>query len=147
MGIRLKRFPEHRLDFSIYSGVITADEVLRHFDRLDVTANWLSVFDATADLSRLDLAHFPMLKCSLAAKEAERDSDEPRYCLLVNANPANEDFARFWCAYAAEEIAHAHQREMFPTLEAACDRLGLPEEARRAVKEALESTEEPAVPV
>jgi hypothetical protein len=133
MGIRLQRFPEHRLDFSVYSGVVTVEQVVQHFKKLDATANWLSYFDATADLSAIDLGHFPELKRALTALEARRDSDETRLCLLVNAAPVNEDFARFWCAYASEGIAHAHRRDMFPTLEAAFDRLGLPHDARAAL--------------
>jgi hypothetical protein len=133
MSIRLKRFPKSRLDFSVYSGVVTVEQVLRHFARLDPTANWLSYFDATADISAVDLGHYPVLKRGLMVKEAERDSDELRLCLLVNAAPINEDFVRFWCAYAAEDIEHAHQRDMLPSLDAAFDRLGLPDETRAAV--------------
>lgn len=133
MGIRLTRFPEHRLDFSIYSGVVTVEQVLRHFEKLDVTANWLSYFDTTANLSAIDLEHFPVLKRGLIAKEAERDDDEPRFCVLVNSTPNNEDFARFWCAYANEGIAHAHRRALCLTLDEAYDRLDLPDDARTKV--------------
>ena len=133
MGIRLKRFPKHRLDFSIYSGVVTVEQVLRHFEKLEVGANWLSYFDPTADLSGIDLGHFPALKRGLIAKEAERDSDELRLCLLVNTASTNEDFVRFWCTYAAEGIEHPHQRDLCPTLEAAFDRLGLPDDVRAAL--------------
>lgn len=133
MAICLKRFPEYRLDFSIYSGPVTAEQVLRHFEKLDPTANWLSYFDATAILTSIDLGHYPMLKQGLIAKEAERDSDEPRLCLMVNPSARHQQFVRFWCAYAADDIPHAHQRELLPTLEAAFDRLELPDEARVAV--------------
>lgn len=133
MGIRLKRFAEYRLDFSIYSGVITVEQVLRHFEKLDVTANWLSYFDATANLSGVDLGHYPVLKRGLMAKEAERDSDEIRACLLVNTAPRNADFVRFWCTYAADDIPHAHARALCPTLEEAFDLLDLPGEARAAI--------------
>lgn len=136
MGISLKRFPEHRLDFSIYSGVVTADDVLRHFAKLDVSANWLSYFDTTADLSALDLAHFPALKHALTAKEGERDLQEPRFCLMVNDSSSNEAFIRFWCAYAAEDIDHPHKRAVFHTLEEACDWLGLPSELRETLEAA-----------
>lgn len=144
MAIRLKRFPEYRLDFSVYSGVITVEQVLRHFEKLDVTANWLSYFDATANLSGVDLGHYPVLKRGLMDKEAERDSDEIRACLLVNTAPRNEDFVRFWCTYAAEDIAHAHVRALCPTLEEAFDLLALPEEARAAVTAEI-TPAEPAV--
>lgn len=133
MAIRLKRFPEYRLDFSVYSGVVTVAQVLRHFRKLDARANWLSYFDATANLSGVDLGHYPLLKRGLMEKEAERDSDERRSCLLVNTSPRNDDFVRFWCAYAADDIAHAHQRELCPSLEAAFDLLGLSDEARAAI--------------
>lgn len=133
MAIRLKRFPDDRLDFSVYSGVVTVEQALRHFTKLDASANWLSYFDATADLSAIDLGHYPALKRGLIAKEAERDSDELRWCLLVNAAPINDEFVRFWSAYAAEGIAHPHQRDLCPTLAAAFDRLQLPDDARAAL--------------
>lgn len=148
MGVRLKRFPEYRLDFSVYSGVVTVEQVLQHFSRLDATANWLSYFDDAADLSSIDLAHFPTLKNALAAKEAERTGDEPLFCLMVNISKANEGFARFWCAYAAEDIEHAHQRAMLPSLRSACGLLELPDGARQALERAIadEARVEPSEP-
>lgn len=137
MGIALKRFPEFRLDLNLYSGAVSDIELLRHLGNLDSAANWLSYFDATADLSGIDLAHFPTLKQAVTAKEYERADDEPRRHALVNISPANELFVRFWRSYVTSGVRIAHTRAIFPTLDAACRWLALPRDARETVAVAV----------
>lgn len=139
MGISLHRFPEHRLELFIYSGRITVEEMLEHFKRLDAGASWLSYFDSTCDLSGLDLTDLPTLKRAITAKDDERKGDLPRRHALVNVPRANEPFARFWCAYASAGVPHAHRRDMFPDLGAACRWLGAPHAACKTVIAAAEA--------
>ena len=144
MGIRLLRFPEYRLNLNIYSGAISAVDLIQHQGRLDSAADWLSYFDATADLSGIDLADFPALKHAITAKEYERGEDEPRRHALVNVPDANALFVSFWRHYASAGVRNAHQREIFATLEAACRWLDLPHAAPPAIAEAIADGKRPA---
>lgn len=137
MGIRLKQLPEYRLELYIYSGAVGVEEVLGHYRRLDPDATWLSYFDATADLSGIDLADFPTLKRAITAKEDERKGGMPRRHALVNTAPSNAPFAQFWLSYAPAGVRYAHERDLFSTVEGACRWLALPPDGCQAITAAL----------
>jgi hypothetical protein len=141
MGIRLVRLPEYDLDLNIYSGEISTAELFFHLRRLDSAADWLSYFDATADLSGIDLAHFPALKHAITSKEHERIGGEPKLHALVNVAAANALFVRFWCSYVCAGVSVAHRRQVSPVLEDACRWLHLPLDACVEVAAAIEAEE------
>ena len=145
MGIRLVKFPEYRLNLNIYRGEISTAELFFHLRRLDSAADWLSYFDTTADLSGIDLAHFPALKHAITTKEHERVGHEPRLHALMNVPASNALFVRFWCSYISAGVPAAHRRQVFPMLEDACRWLDLPLDSCLEVAAAIEAEELSAI--
>lgn len=140
MGIRLKRFPEYGLELYIYSGPISCEEMLRHLQRVDGSADWLSYLGPTADLSGIDVAHFPLLKRTAAAREASAPpKEQPSRHALVTVSAVNTQFVQFWCNYGRIGVPQAHDRVVFSTLEQACRWLGLPPGGCERIAEAAEA--------
>lgn len=127
MAIRVQRFPEHRLNLHIFSGVITVEEVLEHIRKQDVTVRWLCFFAPTVDLSEIDLAHVPDLRRSVSLRERER-ADLPT--AIVTTSGSSDPVLRFWRDYASAEPHNPHEPVLFDNLEAACRWLGLPAAAQ-----------------
>jgi hypothetical protein len=133
MGIRVFEFPEYRLNLHVVSGVITPDILLKHFnEELDVTApQWITYFDRTADFSQVDIAHFPKLRSAVISAE-QRRVGKSLPILMVSESRSADQFLKFWRTYNIDyphEIEFPHELVMIGSLEAACDRLGLPLEA------------------
>lgn len=130
MGVYHKYFPEFRLDLGIYFGRVTADEVIRTFNKLDPASNWLCYFDASIDVSGIDVAEFPAMKQAVTAKETAPGDGARKRCAFVNLSGPDELYVQFWSHYASAGIDHPHERRLFPDLEAACRWLALPPAAQ-----------------
>jgi TetR/AcrR family transcriptional repressor of nem operon len=146
MPASLKRIPEYNLEMGVFSGAVTAQEILGVFSGLDQNANWLGVFTRGADVSGVDIACFPALKRAVTPGEAEGPADgEARRSALVNLSEASELFVRFWAHYASAG-PRSRKRRMFSAIEAACAWLRLPPAAVRkidAIVAQAESAPEP----
>ena len=135
MGVHFKRLPEYALELSIYYGPVSYDELLRNFRRRDCRANWLSIFGATADLTGIEVSHFPELKRAVDANDCERGEGEParRQALVDIPNTKTDNFVRFWRNYIYEGVQRPRERAIFTTTDAAGRWLGLPAEAMDAI--------------
>lgn len=85
----------------------------------------------------MDIAYFPVLKRALANKMRELYGGAQVRCALVSASQVNESFLRFWPSYVGPDVQYPAEAASFPTLQAACNWLGLPEEARKILAEAV----------
>ena len=138
MGIRVHRFPEYHLNLHLLSGVITAEDLLRHFrEDLDASARWFCYFDSTADLSGIDVAHIPELR-RLVTRVEQRRVGEPVPTIMVNDSKVSDLFLGFWRSYNTE---CPHEVVMVDNLRVACDRLELPPEAYDKLAAAISLTE------
>jgi TetR/AcrR family transcriptional repressor of nem operon len=126
MAASLKRFPEFNLQLSVFSGAVTDDDLLKCFSALDHKAHWLGVFTKDADVSGVDIACFPALKRAVTPDASEPAGTKPRLSALVNLSESSELFVRFWAHYATAGDRSARKREVFSTIEAARQWLGLP---------------------
>lgn len=131
MTIELKRYAEYGVTLMVFSGALTAEQLIGRFCELDGRDRgcWLSYFDPTVDLTGVDIAHLPPLKRMVAMKERELLGDarqRPRHA-IVYGSAVTEPFFRFWRSYAAAGDAHSITPGVFSNFEAACDWLGLPE--------------------
>lgn len=139
MGVLLKRFPEFGVTLAIYSGAITAEVLVRQAEALTPAdaGLWINYLDPTADMSGVDLAHIPAIKRALAAKLREIQGDEVAVSVLVSASPLNEPFVRFWSSYVGLDGHYPAESVVFPSIEAACAWLDLPEAACEALLRAV----------
>lgn len=133
MPSELKRYPQHGLTLMLFSGVLTAEQLISQFSELDGRDRgcWLSYFDASVDLTGVDVAHLPALKRMVAMKERGLlgDARQRRRNAIVYCSTVTEQFFDFWRSYAAVGEAHATPPGVFSSFKAACDWLGLPQSA------------------
>jgi hypothetical protein len=132
MSIRVRRFPEYEVNLHIYSGAVTAEEVFRHFARLEPT-RWIGYFDPSADVTALDVASLPKLKQALADKRQALFGERPSPSVIVYSSREVEKFFRFWRRYIANVGERPITVVLFGSLEGACGWLGLPDPARQAI--------------
>lgn len=139
MCIRVKRFPEFGFDLVAYSGVVTRETLRRFIDGLQPVdeARWINYFDPTLDDSGLDVAYIPILKRALADKLRALHGETRIRSALVSASPLHDVLLSFWPSYVGRDVHYPAEPVAHRTLEAACDGLGLPEAARRALAEAI----------
>jgi TetR/AcrR family transcriptional repressor of nem operon len=149
MSLHLGRFPEYQLELGVLWSSVAGDEMLRMFESFDKNAKWLAVFCEDVDLSSLDVAHIPAMKRAVTPDQSEPHSGEPELTAFVNLAGGGEFFARFWMHYASLGVQRTRKREMFPTVAAACQWLGLPPPASEtlaaAVADAVGTGAEPTV--
>ena len=147
MGIRVERFPECDLTVFIVSTPHTSEEAIQFFEALDARAatRWLTYLDPTVDMSDVDVASFPTIKRTIAAKQKELFGDKPMVRAIVCGSRAAEQFfRRFWSSYVKTGEGPPAPPVLFEDLEAAFEWLALPMAARAAVAEAIKS-EAPAL--
>jgi hypothetical protein len=140
MGIRMERFPEHGVTLAVYSGVVCADEAMTHFRSLapaDLVRR-INYFDPTVDY-RVDVATIPELKGVIEAKLLALDEDERAAAAFVSSSGDCSLLRTFWPNYLAINENFPGARLAFVTLEEAYDWLDLPDDARRAVSEAVQT--------
>lgn len=138
MGILLKRFPEYRVTLEIYRGVITPELLFGRLGRLRQgdMARWVGYFDATADLSRVDIAALPEIKRASAARMRELHAENGLIAFVCSA-PATEHLIEFWCRFLRVGGEHPTSPALFPNLKTAFDWMDLPEAARQALTAAV----------
>lgn len=139
MGVRTYHFPEQQLDFHVFSGPVTAEDMIRHHRSLDVTVRWLCYFDPSVDLSGVDLAHLPELRRAVSALETRRTRTLPT--VVVAPSQASEQFFRFWRDYASALVEGRHEPLIVSNLEAACRHLDLPPALRDRLAAGIEAGE------
>ena len=142
MGIRVKQVPEFGLTLIIWSGTVTREEVIEHYSRLTAAdaGRRIIYLDPTLDRSGLDVASFPELRRIITAKFKELYGDTPvRSAIVRGGASVSEPDIDFWFRYAGVEIDYSNTPAGFPSFEAACEWLGLPDAACRAVREAIET--------
>jgi len=139
MAIREKQLPEPGVIVTVLSGTVTPEDVLAHYDRLPSVERrrMLIYVEPTADLARINVGVIPELKRAIAAKLVELYGNERVLTAWVCGPGANEPLIDFWCRYVVGG-EYLSTSVLFPTLEAACDWLGLSGAARGAAAEAIE---------
>jgi TetR/AcrR family transcriptional repressor of nem operon len=137
MGVHLEHFPEYKLEFGALCNSVVGDEALNMFEGFDKHAKWLVVFNEGVDLSGLDIAHIPAMRRAVTPNQSEPHSGEPELTAFVSLAGGGEFFTRFWMHYASMGVEHSRKREMFPTMAAACQWLGLPPPAAETLAAAL----------
>jgi TetR/AcrR family transcriptional repressor of nem operon len=141
MAANLKRFPEFNLEIGVFSGAVADDELLKCFSKLDQKAHWLGVFTKNADVSGVDIACFPALKRAVTPDASEPAGARPKLSALVNLSESSELFVRFWAHYATAGDRPGRKRQVFSTLEAARQWLGLPAAAAGKIVAAVTEAE------
>lgn len=144
MGIRLTRFPGYGFTMETFSGVITPDHL---FNRLSALregdlARWVGYFDPTADLTLLDVATLANLRRAHAVRQRELDVDKSLQAFVCGQGPnegPNKHVVEFWCRFVQAGGEHRIAAALFPSLEAACDWMRLPEGAHQALTEQIEA--------
>jgi hypothetical protein len=140
VSVRVEHFPEFGVTLVIYSGALTPEAMERFVDDLGPAdaGYWINYLDPTLDLSGMDVAHIPVLKRALAAKLKTLYGEGHVPAALVTASPVNDLVLNFWPSYVGLDGEYPREPTSFASLEAVCDRLQLPEAARRALIEAAD---------
>jgi hypothetical protein len=125
------RFPEFRVNVSVYSGPIARAELIEHYGSLDAedaasADRWISYFDPTADLSQLDVAAIGELRRLTAAKLNEVYGDRTLTVAIVCKSPVNHPILSTWRSYLAADRNHPSDLSLFSSLKDACNWLDLP---------------------
>lgn len=140
MTIRVKLLSDHGVVVAILSGIVTPTDVIETIDRLP-SANKRRIVlyvEPTADLSQLSVTFIPEIRRAVADKLRELYGNENSFTAWICEPGSNVHFFDFWCRYL-EVGEHPALELLFPTLEAACDWLDLPEPTRQAVSEEIET--------
>lgn len=139
MPLQLKRFPEFGVELHIRSGAFGSEDLLRYFRALGPAdaLRWIYYYDETTDTSGIKLGHIPELKRVITAKQQELFGDSPPASVVVYGSSENRRFFDFWLGFAATGPQHPAAPLLFPTLQAACEGLGLPDEALAALERAV----------
>jgi hypothetical protein len=127
-------FPEHDLMAHLVWGQHTSQEIIESLQALDASCatRWLVYLDATADMSKVDIAHIPAVRRVKIEKRKELFGDNPkRFAIACGSKESWEYFSRFWGEYSDGG------EHYFRTLGEAYDWLGLSEAARAAVARAI----------
>jgi hypothetical protein len=139
VGVQTLHFPEQQLDFHIFAGPVTAEDMLRHHRTLDITARWLCYFGPTVDFSGVDLAHMPELRSAISAQEKLRAQTLPT--VVVAPSEATNQFFRFWRDYASSLVEGRHEPLVVPDLGEACRRLDISPAFQAALASEIGSAE------
>lgn len=140
MTIRVKLLSDHGVVVATLSGIVTPRDVIETIDRLPSASKRRIVLyvEPTADLSQLSITFIPEIRRAVADKLQELYGSEHSFTAWVSEPGRNAHFFDFWRRYL-EVGEHPALELLFPTLEAACDWLDLPEPARQAVSEEIET--------
>jgi hypothetical protein len=139
MTCRRVCLPEHDLTLQLVGGLHGAEEAIRFFRSLDATCatRWLSYFDATSDLSQIDIASVPAIKHAYADKRKELFGDKPKaHVIVCRSESARQYLLDFLEKYFGR--GGGEHLVCYRSLEEAYAYLGLSDEARVAVARAIE---------
>jgi hypothetical protein len=136
MALQLKRFPEFGVELHIRSGVFTTEDLIRYFQSLGPAdaLRWIIYYDETAETSGLDLGRIPELKRTVSAKRKELFGDRQPVGAIVCDPGTNKEFFDFWTTFLVSGEPLIPTPLLCPTIEAACEGLGLPEAACEALE-------------
>ena len=140
MCTAIRRIPEHDLTIAELRGVVGGPQLLDFLDRLQVaekTSRWLTYVAPDADLSQLDLMSLTQVKRLVGRKVTEAEHPQAFLSVFVCTSRSSEPVIKLWAAYLGRDPAHPAQPQIFSSLEAAYDRLGLSPAAREAASQAL----------
>lgn len=131
MTIRVTRFPEFGVNITVYTGAITRAELIEHYGAIDTedaasAGRWISYFDATADLSQLDLAALCELRRLTCVKLNEVYADRTLTVAMVCKSPVNLPILRTWRSFLNAARNHPSDLILFSSLKDASDWLDLP---------------------
>jgi len=144
MADRRCSLPEHDLTLHLVSGKHTSAEGIRYFQSLDPSCatRWLSYFDSTVDMARLDIASAPEIKRAIVEKRRELFGEHAKpYAIVCESERSRQYFFEFWSRYFVGPDAHAENLRCFHSLEEAYDWLELSQAGRAAVARAIEDWE------
>jgi hypothetical protein len=135
MGVRIERFPEYGVTLCIYSGLITFEAALEHFDRLgpEDALRRIDYADPTTDLASVDMAATPRLRREVAARLNKLLAGRRGVAAIVSDGKTGKLTPDFWAHYVAQDESFPVEVRSFDSLEAACAWLDLPESGCRAV--------------
>ena len=141
MCVRVQRFREFGVTLNIFSGALTHEAMMRFIEQIDPAdgVRWINYLDPTLDVSGLDVARIAVRKRALAAKLHTLHAAAPVRSALVCASPMNELVVEFWPRYVGRDEHYPAEPTAFPTLEAACAWLELPQGACEALSDAVVS--------
>lgn len=142
MGIRVKRLPELGLTLNVWSGAITREDLIDHYGSLTPAdgGRRIAFLDPTVDLSSVGVAAIPELKRVVTSKFKEIYGDRPVLSAMVCGAGPNRPLLDFWLRYTGGEgEASMSGPLVFESMQAACDWLGLPDEACKLVNAAVDS--------
>ncbi len=144
MTIRVACCSDFGVNVTVYSGKITRDELKAHYQSISSAdaANaerWVSYFAPSADLSDIDIAAFAELRRITSAKLQEVYPGRRLAVAIVCDSRINESILSVWKSYINRDRDHPADIDMFCSLKAACDWLGLSDEAREAVTRAIDN--------
>jgi hypothetical protein len=145
MGVRLQPLPEHGVTLQVLEGTVTPDELFKNLLAMRERAaggwrppsRWISYVAPTADLSPLNLDSIPNLRRAAAIAIKDVFADEPFTNVFVCAPSSNWQVIDTWRRFIEVRGEHPTVPVLLPNLQAACDRLNLPDLAHRALAEAI----------
>lgn len=135
MGACLRRFPEYDLDLGVLSGHVTKVGMIEFLKGIDKNKDALIIFLKNVELSEISVALIPAMRKAVTPSKSERPG-EIKSTAFVSFRKSNQIFLRFWIHYAAAGIVGARKREIFATVEAACQWLALPSDAHHRLSAA-----------
>lgn len=131
MPIRVTRLPEFGVNISVYSGPVMRAELIAHYGSIDAADaasadRWVSYFDATADLSQLDVAALCELRRLTGEKLCEVYGSRTLTVAIVCKSPVNQAILNVWSRFLRADPGHHSELRVFSNLKDACDWLDLP---------------------
>jgi hypothetical protein len=138
LTIRVARSAEFGVNVTVYSGKITREELMAHYQAISAEdaacANrWISYFAPTADLSDIDIAAFAELRRVTNIKLHEVYGDRRLAVAIVCDSRVNEPILSVWRSYIVRDREHPADPGLFSSLKAACDWLELSDAGREEV--------------
>jgi hypothetical protein len=139
MTIRVKRLPEFDLTLNVWTGKLTREDLIAHYNGLTAqeAGRRIAYLDPALDLSSVDVATIPGVTRLVAARLKALYGDKPVTSVVVAA-PGSENARLFeaWFRYfAAEGLSDGPVLK--PGVKAASDWLGLPHDACEKIRAAI----------
>ena len=132
---------EHDLTLHLVTGAHTSAEAIHFFQSLDdgCATRWLSYFDPTVDMSRIDIASIPEIRHVIAEKQKGLFGQKIKpYAIVCGSDASEQYFFGFWRKYYVGPEVQAGSVRIFRGLDDAFDWLRLSNPARSAATRAID---------
>ncbi|HEY3811589.1 MAG TPA: hypothetical protein VGL66_00060 [Caulobacteraceae bacterium] len=144
MTVTLRRLSDPDLNLVVYRDAVTRDQLLTFWRSIDAAdarnaAPWLSYYSPETDISELDLMAFVELKRIMDPKIRTMANAAPVVSAMVCDSRLNAAILNLWKGYVGRDPEYMSEPNIFTSLQAACQWIGLDPSAHELVTKAVHS--------